>query len=153
MSLQTIRTNPWPFAIIGWFLLFGSGIAAWVVVAVRNEPELVRADYYEQEISYQKQIDRQSRTAARAGVSVFYESAQQQIVLRLPAADLAARPTGSIHFYRPSNARLDFDLPLAVDATGAQHVPTFKLLGGLWKIRVQWTSGGQEFYYDQSLVL
>ena len=42
MNLQTIRTNPWPYAIIGWFLLFGSGMAAWVVVAVRNDPELVR---------------------------------------------------------------------------------------------------------------
>jgi nitrogen fixation protein FixH len=154
MNLQTIRTNPWPSAIIGWFLLFGAGLAAWVAVAVRNEPELVRADYYEQEIGYQKQIDRQTRTAAaHAAVSVSYESARQQIALRLPAAHLADKPSGSIHFYRPSNAKLDFELPLAVDAGGTQRVPADKLPGGLWKVRVQWTSGGQEFYHDQSLVL
>ena len=154
MNLQTIRTNPWPYAIIGWMLLFGTGMAAWVVIAVRNDPELVRADYYEQEISYQKQIDRLNRTAAvRGEVSVAYESAQEQVALRLPAAHRTDQLVGSIHFYRPSNAKLDFELPLALDATGAQCVPTGKLQGGLWKVRVHWTSGGQEYFHDQSLVL
>ncbi len=154
MNLQTIRTNPWPYAIIGWFLLFGSAMAAWVVVAVRNDPDLVRADYYEREIAYQDQIDRLNRTAAfRSEVSVSYELGQQQVALRLPAAHLTGSITGTIHFYRPSNARLDFDLPLALDATGAQSVPTAKLQGGLWKVRVQWTSGGQEYFHNQSLVL
>lgn len=154
MNLKAIRTNPWPYAIIGWMLLFGTGMAAWVVVAVRNDPELVRADYYEQEIAYQKQIDRLSRTAAvRSEVSVAYQSAQQQIALRIPAGHLADKTTGTIHFYRPSHAKSDFTLPLAVDAAGAQTIPTIKLQSGLWKVRVSWTSGGQEFFHDQSLVL
>ena len=74
-TLQLIRRNPWPYAIIGWFLIFGSAMAAWVVVAVRNDPDLVRADYYEHEIGYQKHIDRLNRTAAFSGeVSVAYEA-------------------------------------------------------------------------------
>lgn len=154
MNLHTIRTNPWPYAIIGWMLLFGTGMAAWVVVAVRNDPELVRPDYYEQEIAYQKQIDRLSRTVAvRGDVSVAYESAGQVVALRIPTAHLADKLTGTVRFYRPSNAKLDFDLPLAVDATGAQRIDAAKLQGGLWKVRVSWTSGGQEYFHDQSLVL
>lgn len=124
MNFQAIRANPWPYAIIGWFLLFGSGMAAWLMVAVRNDPELVRADYYDQEIAYQKQIDRLNRTAGvQSEVSVSYESAQQQIALRLPAAHVGGKPLGSIRFYRPSNAKLDFELPLALDAMGAQRIP------------------------------
>ena len=154
MNLKTIRSNPWPYAVIGWMLLFGTGMAAWVVVAVRNDPELVRPDYYEQEIAYQKQIDRLSRTAAvRGEVSVAYDIAKSQVALRIPAQHLADKPTGTIHFYRPSNAKSDFTLPLSVDATGAQTIPTTKLQSGLWKVRVSWTSGGQEFFHDQSLVL
>jgi len=154
MNLTAIRSNPWPYAIIGWMLLFGTGMAAWVVVAVRNDPELVRPDYYEQEIAYQKQIDRLSRTAAvRGEVSVAYDLAKGQVALRIPTAHLADKASGTIHFYRPSNAKLDFDLPLSVDATGTQNVPTAKLQTGLWKVRVSWTSGGQEFFHDQSLVL
>jgi nitrogen fixation protein FixH len=154
MNLTAIRSNPWPYAITAWMLLFGTGMAAWVVVAVRNDPELVRPDYYEQEIAYQKQIDRLSRTAAvRGEVSVAYDFAKAQVALRIPAAHLADKASGTIHFYRPSNAKLDFDLPLSVDATGTQTVPTAKLQAGLWKVRVSWTSGGQEYFHDQSLVL
>jgi nitrogen fixation protein FixH len=154
MNLKTIRTNPWPYAIIGWMLLFGTGMAAWVVVAVRNDPDLVRPDYYEQEIAYQKQIDRLNRTAAvRSELSVAYDLAKAQVALRIPTAHLADKPTGTIHFYRPSNAKLDFDLALAVDAAGSQNIPTAKLQGGLWKVRISWASGGQEYFHDQSLVL
>lgn len=154
MNLTAIRSNPWPYAITAWMLLFGTGMAAWVVVAVRNDPELVRPDYYEQEIAYQKQIDRLSRTAAvRGEVSVAYDLTKGQVALRIPTAHLADKTTGVIHFYRPSNAKLDFDVPLAVDASGTQNVPTTKLQAGLWKVRVSWTSGGQEFFHDQSLVL
>lgn len=154
MNLTTIRSNPWPYAIIGWMLLFGTGMAAWVVVAVRNDPELVRSDYYEQEIAYQKQIDRLSRTAAvRSELSVAYDLAKANVALRIPTAHLGDKLTGTIHFYRPSNAKLDFHLQLTVDAAGVQNVPTTKLQGGLWKVRVSWTSSGQEYFHDQSLVL
>ena len=154
MNLAAIRSNPWPYAIAGWMLLFGTAMAAWVVVAVRNDPELVRPDYYEQEIAYQKQIDRLSRTAAvRSELSVAYDLAKANVALRIPAAHLTDKLNGTIHFYRPSNAKLDFHLPLTLDATGSQNVPTAKLQGGLWKVRVSWTSGGQEYFHDQSLVL
>jgi nitrogen fixation protein FixH len=154
MNFQTIRKNPWPFAIMGWFLLFGSAMAAWVVVAVRNDPELVRPDYYEQEITYQKQIDRLARTAAvRSQVSIAYEHSRGQVVLQIPTVHLADLSIGTIHFYRPSNAKLDFDHPLAVDGKGSQLIPVSNLQGGLWKVRVEWTAGGQEFFHDQSLVL
>ena len=154
MNLQAIRTNPWPYAIISWFLLFGSGMAAWLVVALRNDPELVRADYYEQEITYQKQIDRLNRTAAMRGeVSVAYDYSQNQVTLQLPPTHLSPQLKGQIHFYRPSNAKLDFELPLELNPTGVQHIATGKLQGGLWKVRVQWTSAGQEYFHDQSLVL
>jgi hypothetical protein len=154
MNLQTIRTNPWPYAIIGWFLLFGSGMAAWVVVAVRNDPELVRPDYYEQEIGYQKQIDRLSRTAAISNlVFVVHDAARAQIVLRLSMASGSDTLTGTVHFYRPSNAKLDFEVPLALDPFGEQRIPTGTRAGGLWKVRVHWTGGGHDYFHDQSLVL
>lgn len=153
-TLQTIRRNPWPCAIIGWFLVFGSAMAAWVVVAVRQDPDLVRSDYYEKEIRHQNQIDRMNHTTALRGeVSIAYDDATQQIVLRLPAAHVAQQPTGQVHFYRPSDARLDFEVPLGLDVNGTQKIDAAKLRAGLWKVRLQWSAGAQEFFYDQSVVL
>jgi hypothetical protein len=149
-TLQLIRRNPWPYAIIGWFLIFGSGMAAWVVVAVRNDPDLVRPDYYEQEIGYQKQIDRLNRTAALPkSASVTHDTADGQVVIHVP---VESTTSGTIHFYRPSDAKLDFELPLRLDAGGIQRVPAEKLAGGLWKVRVQWIGNGEEYSHNQSLV-
>ncbi len=153
-TLQAIHRNPWPYAIIGWFLIFGSTMAAWVVVAVRQDPDLVRSDYYEHEIRYQNQIDRMNRTAAMHGqVSIAYEAATRQIALRLPAAHLAQQPVGHVQLYRPSDARLDFEVPLALDEDGSQKVSAAKLRAGLWKVRILWTAGGQDYFYDQSVFL
>lgn len=159
---QSIRRNPWPYALVAWFVLFISGMASWAVVAIRQNQDLVRPDYYEAEIRHQGQIDRVQRTAGlRHEVSLTVNDSRQGIDLRLPPAHLAAgtsstspRPlSGRIEFYRPSDARLDFTVPVAPGADGVQHLDTRALRSGLWKVRVLWTSGADEFYYDQSFVL
>jgi nitrogen fixation protein FixH len=159
---QAIRRNPWPYALVVWFVLFISGMASWAVVAVRQNQDLVRPDYYEAEIRHQGQIDRVQRTAAiRHEVSLTLNEARGGIELRLPPTHLAAhadstapRPlAGRVEFYRPSDARLDFTVPVAPGTDGVQHLDTRNLRGGLWKVRVHWTSGTDEFYYDQSFVL
>ena len=89
----------------------------------------------------------------RGEVSVAYDYSRNQVTLQLPPTHLSTQLKGQIHFYRPSNAKLDFDLPLDLNPAGAQRVSTGKLQAGLWKVRVSWTSGGQEYFHDQSLVL
>lgn len=149
-----VRRNPWPYAIIGWFILFITGMATWTVVAVRQDMDLVRPDYYEQEIRYQQQIDRLNRTSAvRAEVSIVHDAAGRTLSLRLPAAHASGSVEGWIQFYRPSNARLDFTRPLSLDAQGTQRIDTGSLASGLWKVQVQWKVGGHEYYHEQPLVL
>ena len=150
-TLQLIRRNPWPYAIIGWFLIFGSGMAAWVVVAVRNDPDLVRADYYEQEIGYQKQIDRLNRTAALPkSASVTHDTADGQVVIHVP---VESTTSGTIHFYRPSDAKLDQQFPLTVSRSGAQAFDLSGLAPGLWKVQVLWKANDTEFFCDKQIVI
>ena len=63
-SLAKPSRNYWPHAIIAWFVIFAAALGAWVTVAVRQKMDLVRADYYEEEVRYQGQVDRLNRTAA-----------------------------------------------------------------------------------------
>ncbi|KAF0176681.1 MAG: nitrogen fixation protein FixH [Limisphaerales bacterium] len=157
MNANAIKPAPprslWPYAIIGWFLLFGTAMAAWIVVAVRNDMDLVRADYYDQEIRHQQQIDRQARThPIQSEVKVAYDDAQQRITVALPAAH-AAQARGRINFYRPSDAKLDREMKLAVNSAGEQMLDAKSLQPGLWKVRVQWSVAGDEFYFDQTVVI
>src|SRR4029077_442430 len=96
--------------------------------------DLVGADYYEQEVHFQSQLDRLNRTAAfRGELLLQYDASHREITLQLPSGHLSPVPVGQIHFYRPSNAGLDVDLPLALDAAGCQRLGTAALRGGLWK--------------------
>ena len=121
-SIANRSANFWRHAIIAWTVIFAAALAAWIAFAVRQNLDLVRADYYEEEIHYQGQLDRLNRTAAiRHEVTVAHDATKREIALVLPAAHRSPRPNGSIHFYRPSDASLDFEVPLATDGTGQQR--------------------------------
>lgn len=157
MNANAIKPAPprslWPYAIIGWFALFGTAMAAWIVVAVRNDMDLVSADYYEREILHQRQIDRQARThPIQSEVKVAYDDAQQRITVALPASH-AAQARGKINFYRPSDAKLDREAKLSVNAGGEQALDAKPLRPGLWKVRVQWTVAGEEYFFDQAVTI
>ena len=147
------RRNFWPVIITGWFCLFFLGLVAFIVFASTHRVELVRPDYYEEEIRFQRQIDRVQRTQqVTQPLSIRYDAQQRSILLQLPA-DPSRRSSGTIQLYRPSDAGLDQEIPLALDVNGHQRLEANHLRSGLWKVRVQWSAGGQEYYYDQRLII
>jgi hypothetical protein len=128
-------------------------MAVWITIAARQNLDLVRADYYEEEIRYQRQLDRLNRTAAlRSEVAIQYDAAKSEVTIQLPTEHIPSRPAGRIHFYRPSEAALDFEVPLAVNAQALQCIGGQRLRPGQWKVRVGWTAAGQEYFYEQTLV-
>jgi hypothetical protein len=125
----------WPYAIIVWMTLFATGVFSYIVFAQGHKMDLVGADYYDQEIKFQQQIDRVDRTrAVERQVAVTF--ADGAIRIALPPEHVGQNPTGTVHLYRPSNAKLDQRLPLALDATAAQRIDAQNLLPGLWKVRI-----------------
>jgi hypothetical protein len=155
MKFLTARfsRNLWPHAIIAWFVIFAAAMAAWITVAVQQNLDLVRDDYYEEDVRFQRQLDRLNRSAALRGeVTVHHDATKGEVTLQLPAAHRSSAPGGTIQFYRPSNASLDFQLPLAIDADGRQRIRTESLRDGLWRMRVQWTVAGSEYYFEQIIV-
>lgn len=146
--------NPWPIAICTFFAVAITAIISFIVFASRHRMELVRPDYYEEELGFQKQMERVNRTRALADdASVTRDDRSQTIVIRLPVIPGQAAGAGQIQLYRPANARLDRRLPLATDPTGRQVVDTRGLANGLWKLRVTWKAGEEEYFLDRPVVL
>ncbi len=153
---MTAKTNfnPWPWAIIGALVLFGAGTTALIVVSTSNRSELVSDDYYEQELRFQQQMDRQARTRAEApGASLRYDAAQDCLLLGLPADHAAKQPAGRIQLYRPSAAREDHTVKLILNAEGRQTIPTAALSRGRWVVRVVWTVDDREFALEEKVDL
>jgi nitrogen fixation protein FixH len=147
------QRNLWPAGIIATFVLFIAGTVGLVVLSARNHVELVSPDYYERELRYQEQIASRERTQALPNQArVSYDAAQGSIVIALPAAQALAAQ-GRIQLYRPSDARLDREVPLALDGNGIQRLDAKQLHSGLWNVRVQWNVAGEEYFLNRSIVV
>lgn len=154
MKAEPKRRSLWPYALIGTFVVFISWLAAFAVLAVRNSMDLERADYYEQTIRYQDQIDRAARAARLQGeLAVAYEPGTGTVQLRMPVEHARRNASGTITLYRPADANLDRDFALDVDAAGAQSLDLAGLPTGLWKLRVTWQVDGVEYFADSTIVV
>jgi nitrogen fixation protein FixH len=145
--------NLWPASIVGFFAVAIIFLITFVAWAMRQREDLVSADYYEREVRYQQQLDSLNRSQALATqVVVTFDPEQQVIVITLPG-DASRDATGRVHLYRPSDARLDRELPLALNAQGVQRLDAKALDHGLWKVRVKWNANGQEYFLDQPVIV
>jgi nitrogen fixation protein FixH len=144
------KFNPWPLGIILFFVIFAAFLATAVVIAATHRDNLVSENYYEQELKYQDQIDGKARAAA-AGASVAYVAAAGQVVIQLPAGQIAAKPTGKIEFYRPSAQTLDCGFDLAPTSDGSQVLDISQLAAGAWTVHVRWNAGGQNYFLEQKI--
>jgi len=153
MTPASNARNPWPIAIVAVFIVFAIFIIIFIAWATHQREDLVAANYYENEVRYQQQLDRLNQTRPLAAqVAVSYDAAQRSIVITLPGAQ-ARVAAGRIHLYRPSDARLDRDVPLAVNPEGVQCLDARELRPGLWKVRVQWSANGKDYFFDQSVMV
>jgi nitrogen fixation protein FixH len=150
--MTTSRFNLWPYAIIATFVLFASYIGYMVQQAMSTSVDLVSADYYQQEIAYQKRMESVARTAALpAPVQVLYDGQAQRLTLELPPNLAGQRIEGTVHFFRPSNQKLDFKLPFTPTQNAPQQLNTAKLQPGYWRLRIDFTAGGQQYFVDREL--
>ena len=147
------KTRPiWPYAIIATFVLFAGYIGSMVYRAMRTDVDLVSADYYRQELAYQQRMESVARTAALpAPVQLTHDAAGQRLTLQLPPAMAGQAVQGQIHFFRPSDQTLDFTLPLQASPDTPQLINTAKLQPGYWRVRLDFTAGGQAYFLEKNL--
>src|SRR5881394_4031581 len=153
-SKPTRGFNPWPISIIAFFTVAIIGCGRFIAFCSRHPADLVAPDYYEQEVRYQGQIDRIQHADRRAQLaSVTYDVTSRRITISLPPNQPRADTTGSIQLYRPSAANLDRHFNLEPNGKGVQTIDASTLMPGLWKVRVSWATGDQEYFVDQQLVI
>lgn len=153
MKLFPKIENPWPVGLVLFLILFGGYIVGFVIFSSTQRMDLVREDYYDQEIRFQKQIDRVRRTnPIMASARVEYDRSGEAVTIRMPAVK-PADIDGTVSFYRPSDADLDTSVKLGLDEAGDQTVSVRSLRTGLWKVRVEWKAGGQEYYFEKPIVI
>lgn len=141
----------WGYRILFLYLAFVAFMVFMVTVSVmQTDIHLVAKDYYKQEIAYENQIDKIKNANAMQFDSITYSKENQvlQVSLNQPIKK------GEILFFRPSDARKDFRLPLQIDESMKQYISTKAMDKGLWRIKMQWNDANNKlFYFEQKIMI
>jgi hypothetical protein len=143
---------------ISWGTGIVIGIIVFIVISITmtvifmtQDVSLVSDNYYEKSLSYQEEIDKQSRTKSLdEQVKINFNG--ELITVLVPLDYINKDISGEIFFYRPSNPKLDFALPLQL-VEGSQIVPVERLEKGFWRIKLNWIMDGNGYYNERAITI
>jgi hypothetical protein len=148
------KSSWWPKLIIAAFVGFALFIGNMVRQAMQTDVDLVSQDYYQQEIAYQTHMNQVKATRQLADqVTITLAAAAGQLSLVFPADSRPGPVTGQVRFFRPSNAKLDFTLPLQLNQDRQQHIQTRALAKGLWRVQLSWQQNQQDYFLEKTITL
>lgn len=141
----------WGIKISLLYGLFVLGILSMAAFYMRQEPELVSKEYYNEEIRYQNKIEKLRRTSLLSE-KVRLKVSDKKLNIRFPKVgpgDIA----GDAFFYRPSDKKSDFRLPVKLDSAYTQAVSFEGRRKGLWKVELNWKAGGKEYLNEEVIYI
>ncbi|MBC8757267.1 FixH family protein [Kordia sp. YSTF-M3] len=142
----------WGTGIVLAFIAFISFIMFFVVrmnVQSEYDHDLVTDSYYEEELKYQKDIDKQ-RNAQKLLQNVTSKQTAAGIEITFPETFAVENIKGKVFLYRPSNRQFDFEIPISL-SNHTLLIPDNRLLGGRWNITVDWNYKKEYYLYKEEI--
>ena len=140
-------------AVVMFYTVFALSTVGFVAFAMTQDVQLVSPDYYARGLQH----DDRMQAAANAdalGTALRIEVQPERHAVRVqwPQA-MAALVRGTATLYRPANADDDRSVALVTAADGTLSVPTAGLAGGHWRLQLQWSADGRDYYAERDLIL
>lgn len=112
--------------------------------------DLVTEEYYKKELVFQKAMDDEENSNTLSG-SILGEKTEAGWMLTFPENLDYSKITGTVLLYRPSNKKLDFQIPLQLSAKNLL-IPDDRLVAGRWNTIIQWNYEGEDYLYKNEIV-
>lgn len=142
----------WGTGIVIAFGLFMTFILFFVFKVQTNskyDNELVVEDYYQQELKVQGNIEKtQNANALEEKVTI--SKSEEGITVQFPTEFDFQNIKGKVSLYRPSNQKLDFEIPISLSTTHLL-IPKSNLVGGLWDITIEWEYNDVNYLNKESI--
>lgn len=142
----------WGTGIVIGIISFMSFILYFVITMSVNKKydhDLVSEQYYKDEMAYQTEIDSE-KSMKRDFKNLLSTKTNEGWLFKFPDTILQGKIKGNVSFYRPSNSKLDFELPLNI-VNGSMLVPKKQLLEGRWNIRMKFQYQEKDFLYKETI--
>lgn len=151
-KIQQMKKNNWKIGILIAFVLFISFILFFVTKVTTDKDyqyNLVKKDYYKDELEYQEKIDKLTN-AKNLKKKLVIEKKSDGILIKFPAEFQNKQVRGMVHLYRPSNQSLDRVIPLTLSNL-TLLIPKKMLVNGRWDIHVEWSCEQTKYLTIKSL--
>jgi hypothetical protein len=142
----------WAFAVPAFYITFVLAMVGVLIFSTFNKVELVDKNYYDKEIVYEKQIEKIRRTNALPE-KLEVVAANGVVVVKFPKFMDKSKITGKIIFFKPSESKQDFVTEIIPDNENKMVFGTDKISKGLWRVKIDWSSGDATFYNEEVIVL
>lgn len=140
----------WGHGIALFYTTFAVSMITMAVKTTNYDHSLVVDNYYEEDLRYQQQIDKQTAAAALLQpLEWHYDHRADQLELQFPTG--LGRIAATLHLYRPSDKRLDRRLPLLVPPDGRVRVSAADWQAGRWKLNLEWEADGVRYYHAKTV--
>jgi hypothetical protein len=136
----------WGTGIVIAFAFFISFIL-YFIIKVQSNPkydnELVIEEYYKHDAKFGDEMIR-VQNAQDLKQKPLISNTSAGITIVFSDVFIPKEIKGKIYFYRPSNKKFDFVVPISLSSS-AINVPKEKLLGGRWDINMEWQYEGKQY--------
>ncbi|WP_291777298.1 FixH family protein [Cecembia sp.] len=137
----------WGKGIILTLAAFAVLMISMVVICVRQDDiHLVTQNYYEEEIKYQDQIDKMINASQLENEVLVYDNQLKIVDLQLPVGS-----KGTLHLFRPSDARLDRKIEFDITDLATNSIDVKSLKSGYWKVKLSWIENGTAYYQEKKI--
>lgn len=136
----------WGTGIVIAFALFMSFILFFVFrvqTDTKYNNELVVDEYYKKELLAQQDLDKE-QNAYNLSDKVIVKAVAEGISIDFPSDFDYKKVQGKVSLYRPSNQKLDFEVPISLSSPHLL-IPKSNLVGGRWDINIDWTYDGKKY--------
>ena len=137
-----------PNLIIGTFVLFALFIGYMVYQAFQSDVNLVQDDYYQNSTMHDVHVADIKRSNA-VDIKLFFDRKKSLVHFEIPSEFDAEKVKGEVHFYRPSDNKLDFKIPIAL-LNGKQMLNTEKIAPGKWNVKASFSFEGKNYFKESS---
>ncbi len=141
----------WGYRIIVVYVMFISGIVYMVVRASAQKTDLVRTDYYEEELKYQQTIDA-TENANALTAKLKCEVQRDTMFIYFPAEMKKANITSTLWLYCIADKNNDIK-KTAGTSNGEIALPLTATNKGMHDVKVNWTVEGKQYYFEEKIRL
>ena len=143
----------WGTSIAIFYSAFVVVMILMVVRSSQNQMDLVQEDYYEKDMNYESfrtKMANSAEVADKVIVKFAIDSDEVQLSFPPEMKDL----NGTMTFFRPSNKYLDKTYTLKLNEEGKMNIKAGRdLPAGLWKVKIDWSVEGKNYYKESNLVI